>query len=368
MGYLMTQFSCKRLFVITRKFLYPVFNSLFFLSLILPFSKGFAEVLEVEEDAAPLIVEKPIGEAFAFYIENDSRFVGGPGTDNGYSNGLKVSYIYAQNRIPNWSRRLVERTPFLDQKLKIAKVNFGISLGHQIFTPSDTQAEELVVNDRPYAGFLYLGFALSLKKEFSEQFFEVALGTVGPSSLAETVQNGYHRLIDIPQSRGWKNGLNDEPVIRVNYQHRIKTIKKEHIEFIPFYGLGIGNVMVAAHAGGLVRLGFHLPNTFGSSRPSASNGNSFISSSLRDDSKKTSYYIFGGLRGNLVARNLFLDGNTLRNSHRVTKYPVNYETELGAGLQTEKWGLVWSFVVQSPEFEERSRYNSFGSISLVYIF
>ncbi len=315
----------------------------------------------------PKILEDAQGEALAFYVENDSRYIGGPGTDQGYSNGLKFSYVYAQNQIPYWSKKLVDQSEYLDKKIKASKVNYGISLGHQIFTPTDTKSTELIQNDRPYVGYLYLGFAMNLKRPNSEQFFVVELGTVGPSALGEPVQNAFHRTIDVPETNGWQNSLHDEPVVQLHYQQRIKTLKLEYMDVIPFYGLGLGNVFVGGHAGSLVRVGYNLPKTYGSTRPSASNGNSFISPSIRDNTYKTSVYVFGGLRGNLVARNLFLDGNTLRPSHSVTKYPVNYETELSLGVQFDQFGFLWSFVVQSPEFEERSRYNSFASLSLVYL-
>lgn len=50
--------------------------------------------------ADPINVNTTISDrqAFALYIENDSRNIGGPGSDQAYSNGFKFSYIFAEKK------------------------------------------------------------------------------------------------------------------------------------------------------------------------------------------------------------------------------------------------------------------------------
>ena len=68
-----------------------------------------------------LIYSLPIiaaqGEAFHFYLENDTRDIGGPGSDNAYSSGLKLSYVAAADQIPGWARPFVRRSEILQQSL-----------------------------------------------------------------------------------------------------------------------------------------------------------------------------------------------------------------------------------------------------------
>lgn len=109
---------------------------------------------------------KDYKDAYAIYFENDSRNIGGPGSDQAYTNGFKFSYIYA---------------------------------------PNDTQATNLIVDERSYAAWLYLGFAVSLKAKSTEHFLELDLGTIGPSALGEQVQNGFHSLIGTNKANGWSN-------------------------------------------------------------------------------------------------------------------------------------------------------------------
>ncbi len=299
------------------------------------------------------------GEAFALYVENDSRRLGEPGSDQAYSSGVKLSFIYAEDHIPPWSRHLPD--------FKWTKVNFGLSLGQQLYTPNNTQVTYLLEDDRPYAAWLYLGLAMSLRESEKEDFLEVDFGLVGPGAYGNEVQNGFHRAIGVGGVRGWDYGLHDEPTIQVFYQRRIKAYRQKNLDFITFYGAGLGNVLIAVHAGGIVRLGVNLPDNFGPSRPSASDGDSFVSLGVNSGATKKSVYGFVGGRGNAIGRSLFLDGNTFRSSHRVKKYPFTNEVDFGVGIQATPWSVVWSFVTRSPEFEERSVFSSFASVTVIYL-
>lgn len=257
--------------------------------------------------------------------------------------------------------------PFFNKE-KNPNVNFGISIGHQIYTPHDTLAESLITDDRPYAGWLYMGFAFSYKHERLGHFLEFYLGMVGPSALGKQVQNNFHDTLSEDRVYDWKNGLHDEPTLQITYQERFKSYKSQTMDFFPYYGGSLGNVQIAAHVGGIFRYGTYLPADFGPSRPSANEGDSFLSLNVDQNPEHYSYYVFAGARGNAIARNIFLDGNSLRTSHHVTKIPLTFETDFGAGLLMAPIGLVWRFVTRSPEFEERKIFNSFASLNLLYIF
>ncbi len=306
-------------------------------------------------------------DAYAVYLENDSKNIGGPGSDQSYSNGFKFSYIYAEGRVPRWATPMLDRFHVLENQAKWAQVNFALSLGHQIFTPNNTQASELLKEDRPYAAWLYLGFAISLKEKYTEHFIDVDLGTIGPSAQGKQLQNGFHGLIGTNKAHGWRNGLRDEPTLQLFYQKRHKVVSQKNLDFVSYYGSSLGNVLIGGHVGGTARVGIHLPDDFGSSRPSASDGNSFISSRSRYSDSENTYYLFGGVRGNYVNTNIFLDGNSYQESHSVKKLPFTFESEFGFGLRYRSATLVWRFVSKSPELVEKKEFNSFASVSLVYV-
>ena len=103
-----------------------------FVVLTLLLSFRVAEAAEVPPETPP----RPNRQAYALYIENDTRKIGGPGSDQAYSNGIKFSYLFAEDKIPSWASRFVNLLPFFNKE-KRPNVNFGLSVGHQIYTPHD---------------------------------------------------------------------------------------------------------------------------------------------------------------------------------------------------------------------------------------
>ena len=321
-----------------------------------------------------LLAEVTQKGALNLYIENDTRDLGGPGSDNAYTNGFKLSFVAAENQIPNWATFFIEASTFLKDQLKESQSNFGISFGHKIFTPNDIRASELITDDRPYAAWMYLGFSAHFENAVRSHTFELDIGLIGPAALGENVQNGYHKMIKKYLAEGWKNQLRNEPTLQLSYQQRLSFFqlnrtnsKYKYLDLVPFFGASAGNVEIKIHSGLMIRLGQRLPNDFGPSRPSQNDGDHFTEPQV-SHAEKTYFYGFMAGRANFVARNIFLDGNTFGNSHSVSKNPFVFETELGFVGNLDQFSATWSFVTRSPEFKERSAINSFASISLGYTY
>lgn len=318
---------------------------------------------------ALLKAELPGGRAFQLSIENDSHNLGGPGSDQAYTNGFKITSIYPSNEIPDWMKTSLELSDRIQKELKKSKFNFSLSLGQQLYTPQNISDKNLITNDRPYAAWLFLSTGAYMKNASHSHSIEVSLGVVGPEAMGEKVQNSFHSLIGTFPAKGWSNELKSEPTLQTHYQQRLIYKKwkdqksSSSLDILPFWGGSVGNVRLDAHLGSMVRWGYNVPDDFGPARPSAHEGHSFVKPSA-DLSKKYSLYGFAAQRASFVARDIFLDGNTFRSSYRVKKYPVVTETELGAVTHYQAYSAVWRFVVRSPEFEEKSRFNSFASVTL----
>ena len=105
-------------------------------------------------------------QTFSFYFEND-LFVD---TDQGYTNGVKLSWIspdltgYTESdRLPDWSLPLIRRLPFINEPG--LQRNIALSVGQNIYTPEDISRKELIEDDRPYAGWTYFGIAFHSKND-----------------------------------------------------------------------------------------------------------------------------------------------------------------------------------------------------------
>lgn len=326
-----------------------------------------AQTLEPTKDLPPR------GESFTFYLENDTRRLGGPNSDDGYSNGVRFSYVYAEDQVPSWVSSWTDWSDTLKSEFKKSTTNFGISLAHQIYTPKDTDKKDFIPDDRPYAAWLYLGLTANFKTPTHSHLLELDLGLVGAGAMGEKVQNEYHHIIEVPPAEGWAHELATEPALQLGYTQKVRffQLNKDqwgrYLDVIPSYGGNFGNVLISAHTGIMLRAGWNLPDDFGPATLSSPNTEAIVKNKTILSADNWRAYGFAGVKGNAIARNIFLDGNTFRDSHRVKKYPFTLETEFGYAVQVTNWSFTWRFVTVSPEFEERSEFSSYASVAISYL-
>ena len=197
--------------------------------------------------------------------------------------------------------------------------------------------------------------------------FELQLGVVGPASGARDTQSVVHRIIGDPVPQGWGRQLHNEPVFNLNAE-RIWRVPVAgtgigDVDVLPAAGAQLGTVRVAASAGARLRFGQGLERDFGAPRirptiadPPAPVGDGF------------GWYVFGGVGGYAVARDIFLDGNTWRDSRSVDRKPFVADFEVGAAVFWRNIRLSYTQVWRTKEFEDQSRIFTFGSVSLAFAF
>ncbi|MFV3409577.1 lipid A deacylase LpxR family protein [Bdellovibrio bacteriovorus] len=320
----------------------------------------------------PLAGAASRGESYSATIENDTRRMGGPNSDDDYSSGFRFAYIYAEDTIPTWAPTLTDWSKSLKKELTESTTNFGISLNQKIYTPENTDIKEPILDDRPYAAWLYLGFTANYKTETHSHSLELDIGIVGPPAMGEQVQNGFHHIVDVPEAQGWDNQLDTEPIVQVSYFQKVRFVDVldkttgRMFDVIPYAGASLGNALIAAHTGVIGRLGVNIPNDFGPTRPSASDGDMIKDPRESNGDLPWRAYVYGAARGNLVGHNIFIDGSIFHNGPHVTRKPFVAETEFGYGVQYMNFSFIWRFVTVSPEFEERDNFHSFASMTLSY--
>ena len=77
-------------------------------------------------------------------------------------------------------------------------------------------------------------------------------------------------------------------------------------------------------------------------------------------------FLFAGGLGRVVGWNVFLDGNTFRDSHEVDKEYLVGELLAGIGFQWGAWRLTFSQVVRSREFREQDHAQNYASLSVSF--
>lgn len=326
-----------------------------------------------ESDAGPLKANE--AATLIWYFENDLF----GGTDQFYTNAVQMTLISPDlvrwaddKRLPDALDTLVEMLPFAGQDGVL--YNVGLSLGQHIYTPSDIQATALLDDDRPYAGFLYGAAGFHAKRQNTLDSIIVTLGLVGPAALGEEAQNGVHSVRNIPTAKGWDNQLNTEPALMITWERAIRwNSDGPHAgwdwDVISHTGLTAGNVMTFANIGGEVRLGWNLPSDFGTSLIRPGGG---VGGPTSDDDPRLNggfgVYVFAGVDGRAVARNIFLDGNTFEQSHSVTKKTLVADINGGIACVIGNWRLSYTHVYRTEEFTQQKRGQNFGSVQVALTF
>ena len=307
---------------------------------------------------------------FTIYFENDVFSQ----TDQHYTSGLKLAWLSADLADwgqTGWRKTFVGILPFVNRA--DGQKNFGIALGQNIYTPSNIKTVNPDPKDRPYAGWLYLEFAFISKTPDISDIFSIQAGVVGPLSKAEETQQNIHRWIGSPKPLGWDNQLKNEFGLNIIFERRWRLYARAlfqtaGVDLVPHAGASLGNVETYANAGGTVRLGINLPSDFGVQLARAGS----VGGTPTDDldprvspHRYFSLFIFGAADGRAVAHNIFLDGNTFRESPSVDKENFVADLSFGLGLIAGKWQFTFTQVRRTREFKTQVEpYNDFGSVTL----
>lgn len=295
-------------------------------------------------------------------VEND--LIGG-GTDQFYTSGVRLTYYNVGMDSPN-------AIDTLDKLLPMFSINNTTStyftLGQNIYTPEDITIAELQEDDRPYAGFLYGSIGLSTFEGNHIDDLELTLGIVGPKAFGEDIQTFVHENIsNSPTPEGWDHQLKFEPGVILSWQRRWPAALAldagdYRLAFEPNINASVGNIYTYGGAGVMLSFGpyqGYLQDTPPKVRP-----NSPGSGYFETPDQGWSWYVFAGADGRAVARNIFLDGNTFRDSHSIDKEIFVGDLTAGFAVTLADYRLAYSINSRSDEYKGQSGDSVFGSVTL----
>lgn len=303
-------------------------------------------------------------EAASFVLENDSLNLFSKTTDRWYTSGFRLGWTSAEGALP-------APLAFVDNGLEFllgpANTRWRLDLGQNFFTPVNKRLEDPNPRDRPYAGILYGTIGLDRRTWGTLDRFELQLGVVGAASGARDTQSVVHRIIGDPVPEGWGRQLRNEPVFNVNAERiwRVPVAGTEFgdVDVLPAAGAQLGTVRVAASAGARVRFGQGLERDFGAPRIRPT-----IADAPAPVGEGFGWYLFGGVGGSAVGRDIFLDGNTWRGSRSVDRRTFVADFEVGAAVFWRNARLSYTQVWRTKEFEDQDTTFKFGAVSLAFSF
>jgi lipid A 3-O-deacylase len=303
------------------------------------------------------------------------------GTDREYTNGVKLSWgsanldDYKSDPCLPAVLKAVNRMLGLKDPNPYTERNMVVSLGQAMFTPRDRERTTLDPNDRPYAGWLYLALGYNSRTEEAMRTYELDVGIVGPQSYAKQSQDFIHDLRNIPKWKGWANQLPNEPGLQLTFERKRRFLTDlpgplPKADVIPHYGVAVGNVSTYLNTGVEFRLGWSLPDDFGTSaiRPGGNNGAPLSKADMRLGYAAKGLHLFASFDTRLVLHNIFLDGNTFRSSPSVNKRPFVGDAALGVAWSWRRGKLAYAHYIRSKEFYGQSASQQFGSITFSYVF
>ena len=313
--------------------------------------------------AATAQTESDPNGTFTFVLENDAF----ADRDFYYSSGVQFSWLS-----PSSPPEFMEQGAILGEFLldNVEQRRWGLTLGHMFYTPQNTDLIIPDPTDRPYAAWLYVAGSVVSYSADQLNTLELQLGIVGPHAYGEEIQNTVHDWLEDNPARGWDSQLKDEFGFNLILERKWRAIPLPigddfGLDLTPHLRISLGNVATYAAAGATLRFGQNLAADFGAPliRPSAS-GSAFF-----DKREGFGWYLFAGVEGRAVAQDIFLDGNTFRDSPpSVDKEWVVADFVTGAAVMIGDARVTYAQVIRTEEFKGQDGNAKFGSLSVSWSF
>ncbi len=282
-----------------------------------------------------------------FFFKKDNKISGGWSLQK--SSAIAHSWDQLEG-VPDLIKAYGESIPTLTKEGLVYRA--GISIGQLVQTPTDLSRSDLIVDDVPYAGALTLQASWYAYNNYEFRGFEITTGIVGPLSYADQVQKTIHKVINSPSPKGWDNQLKNEPIINLNYMRKQKFWNIGYPAALSFDAsingnLALGNLFTEAAAALEMRFGYNMPQGFVYIPDSIGFSMHYNASLKPANSQIMSFYSSLILRGSTYLHNIFLDGNTYQDSHRVEKEYFVEQIIAGIHYERRDWAIHFSLMSSS---------------------
>jgi lipid A 3-O-deacylase len=305
--------------------------------------------------------------------ENDSFW---SASDKHYTQGARLSF--ASGETTEGARvRLAERLLLTPKRAEYPSTyRRSFYFGQSLYTPENLALVHPDPADRPYAGWLYFGMALYRENSATLDRAEITLGMVGPVAGGESVQNDWHYfsrsyLGGGRKANGWSEQLGNEPGLILTQERKWRLPARTgslEMDLLPEVNASVGNVLTYGGVGFLARLGQRIAVDWGPPRAQPGLSGTDYFNRSRFDGRGFAWYAFAGTEARLVARNIFLDGNSFGHSAHVSKEPLVADFTAGITAVIPVGRVTLSYVRRTAEFTTQNGQDQFLSLSASLVF
>jgi lipid A 3-O-deacylase len=293
---------------------------------------------------APPAIAQELARRVQFSVDNDYFNFWIPPrqrTDDNYTQGMRLRVDLARN--PRFIRPLSCPSG--------AACSSTIEIGQDIYNPR-FDSPFPVRGDRPYAGWLYARLAANGGDRRFLRVIEATAGITGKVSLAEKAQLALHGSVEgFRTPLGWAHQLPHEVSLGIAASQFFRVIplaeRSRILDVIPSVRGDLGTLRTGASAAVRARVGHQLDHPW-----------------LQSERRPFAVQAFVGVRGDGVARDLFLNGTAFRDSVRVDDRPWRGQWERGVKIALYRFMVEYRAVTTSREYEFGPPSHTYSTIAL----
>jgi lipid A 3-O-deacylase len=285
----------------------------------------------------------------------DNDLYTSPINDQYYTAGFEFIYRYLGTR----------------QNERVAKRITEFRLGQYIYNPQSVRANDIDVNDRPFAGYLFAEAGINTFYN-SESVLKLNFqaGVLGPESGAEAVQRGLHQLVGYPTVRGWQYQITTTIGLQANAFYSVKVfpeLYKEKVDFHLLGNLNLGTIWTEASIGGMARISFK--------KPLLPMYNSVLHNAALNHNKEAyteqrEFFLYASPNLQYMQYDATILGSHFNDTSPVTfpLIPFRFNAEVGIKYRRNNWNYSYSFNYRGKELSNNVITGFYyGSIQVNYL-
>ena len=237
-------------------------------------------------------------------------------------------------------------------------------IGQMIFTPL-SKKETIADIDRPYCGYLFARYSQTIAsaKDAILQWHGT-LGVIGSASLAEKLQNEYHKLLGFLRFKGWEYQVRNAIGLDAGISYAFTALSFNDIfKIVPITQANLGTTFTNAKIGMVLSAGSFEKNN------SSILFNTRVNNGTAVPQKKTEIFLYAYPTITYQAYNATLQGGLLhKGTGAVLAEPKPFvlEQRYGIAYAEERISTRIELIYQSKETDRQTRAQVYGSLQIGY--
>lgn len=303
-------------------------------------------------------------EWVSFTMDNDSLV----GNDNGYTNGIYVSWFDGpegkEKAEPGLLASLMMWSlPGERSSSREFQIN---TIGQTMITPDDIEDDppDLPPDDLPYAGLLFYSDTFATVNDDYADKVTVTVGIVGEYSFAEEAQEFVHDLIGSDDPCCWDTQQDDEIVFQFSRARfwRSWVSGGGSADLLLGADASLGTLSSSVGASAMIRYGTQLRRSYATALLVSQRTSNPVA-------VDEGWHIFFGARAGYLANQIFLDGNTYDDDAEELDY-TEETVGVTAGFAYSWKDLAFTFAINDLNANEdddgADEYSEYGTVTLAW--